>query len=378
MHQRKDGTPFPVEISIRIIEVEGKKFYQAIIRDITKRKQVEEKLQESEERFRSVSETASDAIVSINSEGNIVFWNHEAETMFGYSPEEVADNPLVFIMPERFREAHQKGMNRVLSTGQSNIIGKSVEVVGLRKDGSEFPVEVSLGTWKTREGAFFTAIIRDITKRKRAEAQLIESEERYRIAIEQSNDGVAIVRGDKRLFVNKKFVQIFGYDRPEELIGKSVSMTVHPDDRERVMDLVYRREKGEPVPERYEAKGIRKDGESIYIEASAAKITYRGKPVSLVYIRDITEHKRVEEEREKLIRKLQKALAEVKTLSGLIPICASCKRIRDDKGYWNQIETYIRDHSEADFSHGICPECARKLYPELYKEDIKNRKESDG
>jgi methyl-accepting chemotaxis protein len=81
--------------------------------------------------------------------------------------------------------------------------------------------------------------------------------------------------------------------------------------------------------------------------------------------KEITERKRAEDEREKLIQELQKALAEVKTLSGLIPICASCKKIRDDKGYWNQIESYIRDHSEAEFSHGICPDCMKKLYPDF-------------
>jgi len=79
-----------------------------------------------------------------------------------------------------------------------------------------------------------------------------------------------------------------------------------------------------------------------------------------------TERKRAEGEREKLILTLQKALSEVKALSGLLPICSSCKKIRDDKGYWNQIEAYIRDHSEANFSHSICPECAQKLYPELF------------
>jgi len=76
-----------------------------------------------------------------------------------------------------------------------------------------------------------------------------------------------------------------------------------------------------------------------------------------------------EKERESLISELTDALSEVKKLSGLFPICASCKKIRDDKGYWNQIESYIRDRSEADFTHGICPECAKKLYPELYKEE---------
>jgi len=82
--------------------------------------------------------------------------------------------------------------------------------------------------------------------------------------------------------------------------------------------------------------------------------------------RDITERKQNEEVREKLIEELHDALVKVKTLSGLLPICTSCKKIRDDKGYWNQIEKYIRDHSEAQFSHSLCPECSKKLYPELH------------
>jgi hypothetical protein len=81
--------------------------------------------------------------------------------------------------------------------------------------------------------------------------------------------------------------------------------------------------------------------------------------------RDITERKLAEEEREKLISKLQEALDNIKTLKGLLPICANCKKIRDDKGYWNQIETYIRHRSDAKFSHSICPDCAKKLYPDL-------------
>jgi GAF domain-containing protein len=79
------------------------------------------------------------------------------------------------------------------------------------------------------------------------------------------------------------------------------------------------------------------------------------------------ERKRAEEERSRLILELQETLAKVRTLSGLLPICSSCKKIRDDKGYWNQIETYIRDRSEAEFTHGICPECAQRLYPQDYK-----------
>jgi hypothetical protein len=88
---------------------------------------------------------------------------------------------------------------------------------------------------------------------------------------------------------------------------------------------------------------------------------------------EIKERKQVQIEKDNLIVELKAALSEVKTLSGLVPICASCKKIRDDQGYWNQIESYIRDHSDAQFSHSICPECAKKLYPKIYKEkDMKS------
>ena len=83
---------------------------------------------------------------------------------------------------------------------------------------------------------------------------------------------------------------------------------------------------------------------------------------------EVEKRRQLEKEREKVITELREALANVKTLGGMLPICASCKKIRDDKGYWSQVEAYIQDHSEAEFSHGICPECAKELYPEFYKD----------
>ena len=91
-----------------------------------------------------------------------------------------------------------------------------------------------------------------------------------------------------------------------------------------------------------------------------------GRLVRLQVATDFTDRKESEDEREQLIDQLQEALAKIKTLSGFLPICASCKMIRDDKGYWNQIETYIQNHSEAEFSHSICPDCAKRLYPDFY------------
>ena len=101
--------------------------------------------------------------------------------------------------------------------------------------------------------------------------------------------------------------------------------------------------------------------------ASSVSLFFGGKRVVCTMVRDLTERKLAEQEREKLIHELQEALANVKTLRGLVPICANCKKIRDDKGYWQQVETYVRDHSEAIFSHGLCPECIKDLFPKFEK-----------
>ena len=151
--------------------------------------------------------------------------------------------PLTTLMPARYREAHEQGLARLRAMGETRVIGRLLELHGLRKDLTEFPLELSLALWKKGDETFFSGIIRDITERKRAE-----------------------------------------------------------------------------------------------------------------------------EERERLILQLQDAMAKIKVLRGLLPICASCKKIRDDTGYWKRLEDYITDRSEAQFTHGICSECSRKLYPDIWED----------
>lgn len=114
---------------------------------------------------------------------------------------------------------------------------------------------------------------------------------------------------------------------------------------ERIKDI---KEDGSAI---FESAHLRKDGSIMPIEVSAKLMEYKGKQVLLSVVRDITKRKEAEE--------------KIKLLSGFLPICASCKKIRDDAGYWHQIESYIRDHSEAEFSHGICPDCIKKLFPDI-------------
>jgi hypothetical protein len=124
------------------------------------------------------------------------------------------------------------------------------------------------------------------------------------------------------------------------------------------------------VASQYEAALLTGKGQQTPVLISARPLLEDGRFTGvLAAVMDIRERKRAEEERERLIAELQEALAKIKTLRGLIPICASCKNVRDDQGYWQQVEVYIRDHSEAEFSHGLCPDCARQLYPEFYQDE---------
>jgi PAS domain S-box-containing protein len=129
------------------------------------------------------------------------------------------------------------------------------------------------------------------TDRRQAEKDLIESEERYRIVIENSNDGMALVRGDEHIYMNRKFLEMFGYKTSDDFAGNLIYGSVHPDDRAMVVEYNRKRQKGEPIPSRYEFKGIKKDGTTIFVEVSAAAITYHGETCTLAYFRDITERK---------------------------------------------------------------------------------------
>ena len=148
--------------------------------DITERVAAEAELRESEALYRAVSESAHDAIITADSGSMIVKWNTGAERIFGYTAAEVIGQSLTRLMPESFRDLHSKGIARVSAGGEPRVIGKPVEVFGLRKDGSVFPLELSLASWQVPQGHFFTGVMRDITERKQVERQL----EDYRTDLE--------------------------------------------------------------------------------------------------------------------------------------------------------------------------------------------------
>lgn len=136
---------------------------------VTERKRAEEVLRRSEERLRKLVETAPDAVVVIDFDGKIVAWNPGAREIFGYEEHEAIGANVTLLMPERYRRGHELGLKRLREKGEPRLIGKTVELHGLRKDGSEFPLELSLGSWQAGDQTFFSAIIRVVIRREQAE-----------------------------------------------------------------------------------------------------------------------------------------------------------------------------------------------------------------
>jgi PAS domain S-box-containing protein len=162
---RKDGSEFPIELSLATWALEDERYYTGIIRDISERKQAEQK-------FRSVTESAIDAIISADHTGKIISWNSAATRILEYTAEDAVGQQLEIIIPERFHEPHRQGMKRVTERGESRVIGQTVELFAVKKSGEEVPIELSLSTWTVHDERYYTGIIRDISERKEAETQL--------------------------------------------------------------------------------------------------------------------------------------------------------------------------------------------------------------
>ena len=180
----------------------------------------------------------------------------------------------------------------------------------------------------------------------------------YKAVFDLSMDALLVVESGSRTIMeaNDAVSALLGYGK-REVVGKSFSDLFLEGSSEPL--AMY----GSVVS----AEFLRKDGSAAVLDLTAALIPWAAESVILVTLRDASDRIRAEQERENLIRELEDALEKIKTLKGLLPICAHCKRIRDDRGYWAQVETYIEAHSLAEFSHGICPECVRKYYPEVFK-----------
>ena len=214
-------------------------------------------------------------------------------------------------------------------------------------------------------------LLRHIAERRKIEEALRESQERFHDLFENTTDLIQSIAPDGRfLYVNPAWRRALGYEE-EELKELHLADILAPEETAHCQAAFAEVLSGKQV-DKVETVFIAKDGRRVSVEGNASAKLTAGKPeYTRAIFHDITARKQAEADMERLIAELQKSLTEVKTLSGLLPICSWCKKIRDDKGYWNQLESYISQHSGVDFSHGVCPDCLRKHYPELLEEEKK-------
>ena len=207
----------------------------------------------------------------------------------------------------------------------------------------------------------------DITEYVEARNELEQSEQRYRSLAEVSPSGIwqTDKRGDNT-FVSYRWMEITGISK-KKAAGRGWVQRIHPDDKEKIRSGWYAHASSRSQPYRSEFRFIRPDGSTVWVLCAARpQRDEKGEEIGWIgNITDITKLKESEAEKESLIRSLETALGQVRTLNRLLPICSSCKKIREDNGYWNQIETYISKNTEAEFSHSICPDCAKEKYPDL-------------
>jgi len=168
-------------------------------------------------------------------------------------------------------------------------------------------------------------------------------------------DPIFLTQGSNIILSNPATERIIGYSA-QELNDLQFIDLIHPEDRGLVMEMRRRRLSREDAYSDFTHWAITKAGDPVH----SVHIEWESSPTTLVFVRDVTGKNRMEIEKEKHMEQLHKALNEIKTLRGILPICSYCKKIRDDKGYWEQVEVYINKYSDVDFSHSICPECMKK------------------
>ena len=266
------------------------------------------KLENSEEKYRVLAEQSTDGIF-LAVGYKVVYANSSLLEILGVGSfdELKKKNLFDFLHPEDA----EKIKDDVRKALKGDFSKKRYEVRARRMDGKEIFLDLSMAKVMYEGKPHALGVVRDITERKRMEEALKESEEKYRILVEQSHDAIYIYHGNKFLFVNNRVAEITGYSK-EELYNMDVWNLIHPDDRERVRKIARKRAKGEEAPPRYEARVITKEGSTRYCEFAVTAITYKGKKAFMGAVRDITEQKMAEEALRKSEEKYRKLFEEMK------------------------------------------------------------------
>lgn len=263
---RKDGKKRRVEVSSTILKnSNGKVKTVAQVLDITERNQIEEALRQSEEKFRTISSSALDGIIMTDNNGNISYWNDATENVFGYTKEEAYGKHMKIIIPEKYHEAYKKGFRRFKTTGKGPKIEKTLELTGRRKDGTEFPLELSLASVKIKNKWNALGIVRDITDRKRMEEALRQSEKRFKEL--WNNAPVAYHTLDTKgtiTSVNQTELKMLGYSY-KEMVGKPIFEFILSEQQAEAQKRFKQKISGKHIPRAENRIYLKKDGSKLYV-----------------------------------------------------------------------------------------------------------------
>ncbi|MFJ8008521.1 SpoIIE family protein phosphatase [Streptomyces fagopyri] len=283
---RKDGTEFPVEISLSPLETTDGLLLSAAVRDVSDRKA-------AEERFRALLEAAPDAMVIVDDTGTIRLVNAQTESLFGYRREELLGHPVEILVPARFHTHHTQHRDNYANNRQVRPMGAGLELNGLRKDGTEFPVEISLSPLETTDGLLLSAAVRDVSDRKAAEERINE----LAGLVESSQDAILAKTLDGEItYWNAAAQRLYGYV-PAEVMGRHVSVLAPSEHRDEIEALMDRLGSGEKV-EHFETLRLTRSGELLDVDITlwptrTADGTIVG---ACAIVRDISDRKRAEAE----------------------------------------------------------------------------------
>lgn len=320
--------------------------------DITERREALKKLTQNEENFRTFIETIEDIVVIGNTAGQIIYINPAGAAKLGYSEEELKQMRILDLHPEWARKEAQSIIEAMFD-GKRN----SCPLPLLNKSGSIIPVEthVWLGKWNEENCIF--GLAKDLSK----EQESLQKFEKL-FTMNPALMAISVLPERKLTDVNEAYQRVTGYTI-DEIRGKTSKEIGIYADEETEKTIAEILQKYGNIREA-EVKLKTRTGEIREGLFSGDIFESNGTKYFLSVFVDISERKKAERERERTIKELQSASEQIKKLKGILPICASCKKIRDDKGYWEQVESYISMFTDVKFTHGICPDCMKKLYSE--------------
>ncbi len=359
---RKDGQTITVNLTASVLRgKEGEPvFGLGMIEDITARKQAEEARRASESRFRGLLEAEPDGVVVVDGAGCINLVNTKVAKMFGYRREELLGEPIELLVPQRLREKHVGHRAAFLNQPQARPMGTELEVIGRRKDGSEFPADVNLSPLRTDEGLFVMSIVRDITERKRAEQALRFTQ----FAVDHNSDATYWVRSDGRIsYVNHAACQALGYSY-QELMSMRVP-EIDPEFPDEIWEAHFLEIK-EAGSMTFEAQHRTKSGRLFPVEILANYLAYDDQEYLCAYVRDITERKRAEE----ILRESEERFRVVFESApfGMVVVDAAGIPLRYNRAFQEMLgysEQELREKDVAEYTHPDDLEDTRRLFAEL-------------